>query len=326
MNFRRFLSPEAIHLDLETTLIPEGELPEGFDPMSRQNLNRIRESVIGELSELLASTGEVTHPNRLLKDLLNREKKAGTATGSGIAFPHVRTLQVKSFIMAFGRSREGLPFDAPDDEPVHLFFAMAAFNGLVIFALYQFATGFIRKFARRTFELQALVALGILVLGLTRAIHELSFLVAPEIGGGIDPSALWYLAPIAGGAMLARILMNSETALIFTAIVAAFAGVMMGDHVLYSLYFVVAGVTASGSMAHTRERVNVLRAGLQTALMSAATAMLLGLVQAGLAAGAEAPRTQALWDMGAAFTGGLASAILVLGFVPLFEVFGFTTD
>ena len=126
MNFRRFLSPEAIHLDLETTLIPEGELPEGFDPMSRQNLNRIRESVIGELSDLLAATGEVPHRNRLLKDLLNREKKAGTATGSGIAFPHVRTLQVKSFIMAFGRSREGLPFDAPDDEPVHLFFAMAA--------------------------------------------------------------------------------------------------------------------------------------------------------------------------------------------------------
>jgi PTS system fructose-specific IIC component len=28
--------------------------------------------------------------------------------------------------MAFGRSREGLPFNAPDEEPVHLFFAMAA--------------------------------------------------------------------------------------------------------------------------------------------------------------------------------------------------------
>jgi cyclic-di-AMP phosphodiesterase PgpH len=207
-----------------------------------------------------------------------------------------------------------------------LFLALAAFNGLVIYALYQFATGYIRKFARRTFELQALVALGILVLGLARAIHELSFLVAPEIGGGIDPSALWYLAPIAGGAMLARILMNSETALVFTVVVSALAGVMMGDHVLYALYFVVAGVTASGSMAHTRERVNVLRAGLQTALISAATAMLLGLVHAGLTAGAEAPRTQALWDMGAAFTGGLASAILVLGLVPLFEVFGFTTD
>ena len=28
--------------------------------------------------------------------------------------------------MAFGRSKEGLPFAAPDEEPVHLFFAMAA--------------------------------------------------------------------------------------------------------------------------------------------------------------------------------------------------------
>jgi mannitol/fructose-specific phosphotransferase system IIA component (Ntr-type) len=126
VNFRRFLSPEAIDLDLETKLLPEGDLPEGFDPMSRQNLNRIREGVIGELSGLLAATGEVTHPQRLLRDLFNREKKAGTAVGQGVAFPHVRTLQVKSFVMAFGRSREGLPFDAPDEEPVRLFFAMAA--------------------------------------------------------------------------------------------------------------------------------------------------------------------------------------------------------
>jgi PTS system fructose-specific IIC component len=49
-----------------------------------------------------------------------------TAVGGGVAFPHVRTLQVKSFVMAFGRSREGLPFEAPDEEPVRLFFAMAA--------------------------------------------------------------------------------------------------------------------------------------------------------------------------------------------------------
>jgi PTS system fructose-specific IIC component len=126
VNFRRFLSPGAIDLDLETKLLPEGELPDGFDPMSRQNLDRIREGVIRELSDLLAATGEVTHPQRLFKDLLNREKKAGTAAGQGVAFPHVRTLQARSFIMAFGRSKEGLPFDAPDEEPVHLFFAMAA--------------------------------------------------------------------------------------------------------------------------------------------------------------------------------------------------------
>jgi PTS system fructose-specific IIC component len=126
VNFRRFLAPESVRLELETTAVPEGDLPEGFDPLGRQNLVRVREGVIGELCTLLAATGSVANENRLFRDLFNREKKAVTAVGQGIAFPHVRTLQVKTFVMAFGRSREGLPFEAPDGEPVKLFFAMAA--------------------------------------------------------------------------------------------------------------------------------------------------------------------------------------------------------
>lgn len=126
MNFRRFLSPDAVRLELRTKVRPEGDLPPDFDPESPQNRNRIRESVIEELCELLCLTKEVANPNRLFRDLYNREKKAVTAVGHGVAFPHVRTLQVKSFIMAFGRAPEGLPFEAPDGEPVFLFFAMVA--------------------------------------------------------------------------------------------------------------------------------------------------------------------------------------------------------
>ena len=125
MSFRRFLQEKAVRIELQTKLLPD-DPPEGFDPQSRQNLDRIREGVIGELCELLATNDEVVNENRLLRDLLNREKKAVTAVGQGVAFPHVRTLQVKSFVMAFGRSSEGLPFEAPDGELVRLFFAMAA--------------------------------------------------------------------------------------------------------------------------------------------------------------------------------------------------------
>jgi mannitol/fructose-specific phosphotransferase system IIA component (Ntr-type) len=126
VNFRRFLSPEAIRLSLHTRTTPEDDLPDDFDPTDRHNLTRVREGVIGELTDLLATTGRMANRNRLFRDLNNREKKAGTAVGQGVAVPHVRTLQVKTFVMAFGRSPQGLPFRAPDDEPVHLFFAMAA--------------------------------------------------------------------------------------------------------------------------------------------------------------------------------------------------------
>jgi mannitol/fructose-specific phosphotransferase system IIA component (Ntr-type) len=126
MTFRRFLAPESIRLALTTRLEPPGGAPADFDPLGQRNLNRVREEVIQELTDLLAASGDAGNPNRLFKDLLDREKKAVTAVGEGVAFPHVRTLQVKRFIMAFGRSEEGLPFAAPDGEPVHLFFAMVA--------------------------------------------------------------------------------------------------------------------------------------------------------------------------------------------------------
>ena len=126
MNFRRFLRPDSIRLDLVTRVEPEGELADDFDPDSPGNLTRVREEVLQELTELLEAGGQVVNPSRLCRDLYYREKRTVTALGSGIALPHVRTVQVRSFTMAFGRSHEGLPFSAPDGEPVHLFFAMAA--------------------------------------------------------------------------------------------------------------------------------------------------------------------------------------------------------
>jgi PTS system fructose-specific IIC component len=126
LSIRRFLRPESIRLDLATRRIPQGKLPEGFDPLGDRNLNRIREEVIEEICELLDATGEISNRSRLVRDLGNREKKAGTAIGGGIAVPHVRTLQAKEFLMCFGRSAEGLYFRAPDGEPVHLFFGMVS--------------------------------------------------------------------------------------------------------------------------------------------------------------------------------------------------------
>jgi mannitol/fructose-specific phosphotransferase system IIA component (Ntr-type) len=126
VNFRRYLCPEAIRLELETRTVPDEQLPPDWDPDTPANLRRIREDVIRELTDLLEKSGKVVNPSRLYRDLHNREKRAVTAIGQGIALPHVRSLQVKSFVMAFGRSTEGLLFGAPDEEPVHLFFALAA--------------------------------------------------------------------------------------------------------------------------------------------------------------------------------------------------------
>ncbi len=52
-----------------------------------------------------------------------RERDLGTAIGDGIAIPHVRIKGLTNPVLAYGRSLEGLDWDAPDGGPVfHVFF------------------------------------------------------------------------------------------------------------------------------------------------------------------------------------------------------------
>jgi mannitol/fructose-specific phosphotransferase system IIA component (Ntr-type) len=122
MDISRFLKPELIKLEMETRIEsdPESELHP-----DKLLWNRKR-AILCELVELLEQSGKVGNSKKLLVDFLNREKKATTGIGHGIAVPHIRSMQAKEFIMGLARSREGYDFDSLDNGSVHLFFVMAA--------------------------------------------------------------------------------------------------------------------------------------------------------------------------------------------------------
>jgi mannitol/fructose-specific phosphotransferase system IIA component (Ntr-type) len=82
--------------------------------------------VIEKLVGLLVRSGKVANEKKLLTDLWNREKKANTAVGHGVAIPHVRTMQARDMAMAVGVSHAGIPWGAPDGEPVKIWIAMVA--------------------------------------------------------------------------------------------------------------------------------------------------------------------------------------------------------
>ena len=206
--------------------------------------------------------------------------------------------------------------------------ALVSFCGLLFVTLYNFGAEFIKKFSTRPEDIEAIAFLALLTALLARLFVVASVPLAGFVGLGIAPNSLWYAVPFAGGAMLVRILVNSETALIWVLATSAMLGLMMDQQVLLTLFFVISGVTAVSGIAHTRERVNVLRAGVMTGAISAAAALLIQLVQVHLGdttiltEGASQP----VWDVGFAFAGGILSAFLVLGLVPIFELFGFVTD
>lgn len=104
---------------------PEEEDEEG--PPSARKVQAIKLRILEALVGLLERSGKVSNPRKLLNDLRNREAKATTGLGRGIAMPHVRTPQAKGFAMAVAVAPEpGLLFAAVDDEPVRLFVAMVA--------------------------------------------------------------------------------------------------------------------------------------------------------------------------------------------------------
>ncbi len=117
MRLTRFLNEDLIDLHLE--IERDAELEENYS--EKRVIGHYREEVIGRIADLLERSGKIGNRNKLFNDLLNREKKAATAIGRGIAIPHVRTLQAKSTVLGFLRAEPGLPFGAPDNVDVQIF-------------------------------------------------------------------------------------------------------------------------------------------------------------------------------------------------------------
>jgi PTS system fructose-specific IIA component/PTS system nitrogen regulatory IIA component len=88
--------------------------------------SKTKDAVIRELVELAAKSKMVKDKEELYRAVIEREKLVTTGVGYGVAFPHAKTKAVKGVVIAFGRSPEGIDFEAMDRRPVRLFFLIAA--------------------------------------------------------------------------------------------------------------------------------------------------------------------------------------------------------
>ncbi len=83
-----------------------------------------RENVLDAAARLL-SGGTATHAEAIGQSLRQRERLGSTAIGHGVAIPHGRSDVFQQTRAAFLRLQHPVDFDASDDEPVDLVFAMA---------------------------------------------------------------------------------------------------------------------------------------------------------------------------------------------------------
>jgi fructose PTS system EIIBC or EIIC component len=85
-----------------------------------------KDDVIEELVDIASASPLVKDRDELLRDIIHRENMVTTGIGYGVAFPHAKTKATKGIVIAFGRSQQGIDFDAMDKKPVHVFFLIAA--------------------------------------------------------------------------------------------------------------------------------------------------------------------------------------------------------
>ncbi|MGA7978679.1 MAG: PTS IIA-like nitrogen regulatory protein PtsN [Chromatiaceae bacterium] len=76
------------------------------------------------LGELLATDDPALQPETVFERLLDRERLGSTGLGHGIALPHARMKDVREAIGAFVQLQHGIDFDAIDEKPVDLAFAL----------------------------------------------------------------------------------------------------------------------------------------------------------------------------------------------------------
>ena len=75
---------------------------------------------IVELVDHLVGTGQLPGDQRdeMLAALKAREEQVSTGIGSGVAIPHAFSDKLENVIAVFGRSKEGIDFEAIDNAPV----------------------------------------------------------------------------------------------------------------------------------------------------------------------------------------------------------------
>ena len=81
---------------------------------------------ITELVDVLAAQGKLKDRDRVLNDVIERERSVSTGMEHGIAIPHAKTDGTETIAVAVGISHSGIDFQAVDGQPSKLIFLIAS--------------------------------------------------------------------------------------------------------------------------------------------------------------------------------------------------------
>jgi hypothetical protein len=193
-------------------------------------------------------------------------------------------------------------------------------TGFFIAAFYLFSTKNIRKVSPSNRDIFFLILVLISSLGMAR----ISVAIAEGLAGafpGIPLSSYYYFFPVAAGAMLIRIVLNSEIALIYSIFVSLLTGLLLGEGIFLPTFYLIGSIVGAHSVARCDQRSQLIKGGLLVGLTNFLLISFEGMSTGRIFA------VDILFGLVMGLAGGAVAGIIVVGITPVVEsIFGYTTD
>ena len=196
----------------------------------------------------------------------------------------------------------------------------ALLGGLLVWLGVHVAGRYVSQFPTKTKDLVFFTA----VLAILLILAKLSVGVAEAINSAfpfISNAAIFYVLPMAAGAMLVTIFFGPSTGIMFAFFLALLAALVLDRQIDLLFYYLIGSLVAVQGVVICRDRSTPLRAGLTVGLTNVAVILFMNLAYERMLS------TQTGVALVFGIVGGLLSGVVTTGLSPVAEsVFGYTTD
>jgi len=212
-----------------------------------------------------------------------------------------------------------------------------AFQGILLliltltYVLYIFSTRNIKKLKLFNKDLLFIGLTIIIFSAFTKILLFLKDALVDEFTVIPEP-AYKFILPVVAGAMLVRIVINSESAIIYSILASIFTGIMVGSDIFFAIFILIGSLVGAHLVAHTKQRSTIVYAGFIVGLINVLTIIStymsrLNLISQDILASIGTDTKTMMFNIVFGFLAGIISSVVVLGITPLVELlFQYTTD
>lgn len=190
----------------------------------------------------------------------------------------------------------------------------------LLVVMYIFSRATIRKFKPEPRDLILIGSVVVFVL----AMLEGTRLALISISGSwsvLTPDVFYYGVPLALGAMIVRMVLNSETALVYSIIIAVLSGLALDQSLTFAVFALVTSLAGARAVGKICQRMDLVKAGVWVGGVNVVMVLAVFLLQG------QVFSTSVVWALLSALLSGALSGVLVNAVLPLVEnLFRYTTD